>query len=277
MVRLFERQRELKKTVLTVLCLRVILQTVSRTCFGCYETLSVEVKLRIWNICLHTRNDCHISTLQLDFFFQCELPHSQTKVQYSITARAITGRHSNEGMIRKQTGFLLPVLRLAILQYSFHPTEGRLTTLQCHEVMNIAGSQTINTTLICITCSQSYQLLRTPYLLQCMSGIKGENIRFEGLTTVTMKSTFFCDIMPCSLVDVYRCFGWTYCHHPQGRRISRVSNNEVGKRNSVAFSLQANYTDRATAACRWSYCQLLRIEGVAWSAQRIPPRPVNNK
>jgi hypothetical protein len=40
--------------------------------------------------------------------------------------------------------------------------------------------------------------------------------------------------------------------------------------NSVAFSPQANYTDRATAACRWSLCQLLRIEGVAWSAQRIP-------
>jgi hypothetical protein len=34
----------------------------------------------------------------------------------------------------------------------------------------------------------------------------------------------------------------------------------------VAFSPQANYTDRATAACR----QLLRIEGLAWLAQRIP-------
>jgi hypothetical protein len=41
-------------------------------------------------------------------------------------------------------------------------------------------------------------------------------------------------------------------------------------KNSVAFSQQANYTDRATAVCRRSYCQLLRIEGVAWSAQRIP-------
>jgi hypothetical protein len=43
--------------------------------------------------------------------------------------------------------------------------------------------------------------------------------------------------------------------------------------NSVAFSPQANYTDRATAACRRSWCQLLRIEGVAWSVQRIP-RPL---
>jgi hypothetical protein len=40
----------------------------------------------------------------------------------------------------------------------------------------------------------------------------------------------------------------------------------------VAFSSQANYTDRATVACRRSYCQLFQIEGVAWSAQRIPGR-----
>jgi hypothetical protein len=40
--------------------------------------------------------------------------------------------------------------------------------------------------------------------------------------------------------------------------------------NSVAFSPQANYTDRETAACRRSWCQLLRIEDVAWSAQQIP-------
>jgi hypothetical protein len=39
---------------------------------------------------------------------------------------------------------------------------------------------------------------------------------------------------------------------------------------SVAFSPQTNYTERATAACRRIYCQLLRIEGVTWSAQRIP-------
>jgi hypothetical protein len=35
------------------------------------------------------------------------------------------------------------------------------------------------------------------------------------------------------------------------------------------FSPQANYTDRATALYRRRWCQLLRIEGVAWSAQRI--------
>jgi hypothetical protein len=36
------------------------------------------------------------------------------------------------------------------------------------------------------------------------------------------------------------------------------------------FGPHADYTDRATAACWRNLCQLLRIEGVAWSAQRIP-------
>jgi hypothetical protein len=36
------------------------------------------------------------------------------------------------------------------------------------------------------------------------------------------------------------------------------------------LSTRANYTDRATAACRRSDCQLMRIEGATWSAWRIP-------
>jgi hypothetical protein len=36
------------------------------------------------------------------------------------------------------------------------------------------------------------------------------------------------------------------------------------------LSTRANYTDRATAACRRSDCQLLRIEGATWSTWRIP-------
>jgi hypothetical protein len=37
------------------------------------------------------------------------------------------------------------------------------------------------------------------------------------------------------------------------------------------LSTRANYTDQATAACRRSDCQLVRIEGATWSAWRIPP------
>jgi hypothetical protein len=42
------------------------------------------------------------------------------------------------------------------------------------------------------------------------------------------------------------------------------------KAKLCGFSPQANYTDQATAACRRNCWQLLRIEGVAWSTQRIP-------
>jgi hypothetical protein len=39
------------------------------------------------------------------------------------------------------------------------------------------------------------------------------------------------------------------------------------KQNKLhGLSPRANYTDRATAACRRSDCQLLRIEGATWSA-----------
>jgi hypothetical protein len=36
------------------------------------------------------------------------------------------------------------------------------------------------------------------------------------------------------------------------------------------LSPRANYTDRVTAACRRSGCQLLRTKGATWSAWRIP-------
>jgi hypothetical protein len=52
-------------------------------------------------------------------------------------------------------------------------------------------------------------------------------------------------------------------HHKQVLGISNIY-KETG------FSQQASYTDRVTAACRRSYCQLLRIEGAEWSAQRFP-------
>jgi hypothetical protein len=40
----------------------------------------------------------------------------------------------------------------------------------------------------------------------------------------------------------------------------------VIKKKLHGLSPRANYTDRATAACRRSDCQLLRIKGATWSA-----------
>jgi hypothetical protein len=47
-----------------------------------------------------------------------------------------------------------------------------------------------------------------------------------------------------------------------------LKNKKTNKLHGL--SPQANYTDRATAACRRSDCQLLRIKGATWSAWRIP-------
>jgi hypothetical protein len=42
------------------------------------------------------------------------------------------------------------------------------------------------------------------------------------------------------------------------------------KKKLCGLSPRTNYTDRATAACHRSQCQLLRLEAVSWSARRIP-------
>jgi hypothetical protein len=46
-------------------------------------------------------------------------------------------------------------------------------------------------------------------------------------------------------------------------------NKKLAEKKLHGLSPRPNYTDRATAACRRSDCQLLRIEGATWSAWRI--------
>jgi hypothetical protein len=52
---------------------------------------------------------------------------------------------------------------------------------------------------------------------------------------------------------------------------SMYHNKIKNKQNKLhGLSPRSNYTDRSTAACRRSDCQLLRIEGATLSAWRIP-------
>jgi hypothetical protein len=45
---------------------------------------------------------------------------------------------------------------------------------------------------------------------------------------VTIKITMFWNVTPCSLIEVQRCFGGTYCSHLHGRRVSQaVSQQEA--------------------------------------------------
>jgi hypothetical protein len=53
------------------------------------------------------------------------------------------------------------------------------------------------------------------------------------------------------------------CHVPKTQHLKK-------KKKLHGLSPRANSTDRATAACRRSDCQLLRIKGATWSAWRIP-------
>jgi hypothetical protein len=61
-----------------------------------------------------------------------------------------------------------------------------------------------------------------------------------------------------------------YCSLRPGFELHMPKVNSNPKTKLHDLSPRANYTDRATAACRRSDCQLLRIESATWSAWRIP-------
>jgi hypothetical protein len=73
----------------------------------------------------------------------------------------------------------------------------------------------------------------------------------------------------CACVCVCVCV----CRHPKvynghvqtNRKITYEVITNKQTNSKVCLSPRANYTDRATAACRRSDCQLLRIEGATWS------------
>jgi hypothetical protein len=50
-------------------------------------------------------------------------------------------------------------------------------------------------------------------------------------------SLHFCDVIPCNLVEIYWCFGQTYCLLPQGRQVSPASCD------SINWRFQANMTE----------------------------------
>jgi hypothetical protein len=85
-------------------------------------------------------------------------------------------------------------------------------------------------------------------------------------------------------LPVFRMEKWWSCCHWINNNNKSMCNTFINNTHVVVvvvvvqklgkklqgLSPRANYTDRATAACRRSDCQLLRIEGSTWSAWRIP-------
>jgi hypothetical protein len=62
------------------------------------------------------------------------------------------------------------------------------------------------------------------------------------ITAVAIKSFTFWDIMPCSLLEVNRHFGGTYCLHHQRQSVNQARNqNEAGSTGSISCLLYAGF------------------------------------
>jgi hypothetical protein len=53
--------------------------------------------------------------------------------------------------------------------------------------------------------------------------IKRKKVGFEALTAVTMESTIFWDVTPCSPVEIRQYFGGSHCFHLQCRKVIQAS------------------------------------------------------
>jgi hypothetical protein len=86
----------------------------------------------------------------------------------------------------------------------------------------------------------------------------GLNVTVELLTFLFHFSEFLDSNLSMDTGSYYRgsCGFLPYLQENYGKKRNKLHN----------LSPRANYTDRATAACRRSDCQLLRIEGATWSA-----------
>jgi hypothetical protein len=77
-------------------------------------------------------------------------------------------------------------------------------------------------------------------------------VRFQILTTMTMKNTISCNVTPCNLVEIYWRFAGTYCLRIQSRRVGWESKQQA--RSSVNFcqTIRRHILDD-TATCRWAW------------------------
>jgi hypothetical protein len=64
--------------------------------------------------------------------------------------------------------------------------------------------------------------------------------RISFFSILSPKSTDFSDVTSCSLVEVYRLFGESYCFHLQSERVNQASKHqEVNNKFSARFPLVA--------------------------------------
>jgi hypothetical protein len=123
----------------------------------------------------------------------------------------------------------------------------------------------INFTFVFSTFQREYSLCIIPNST-CRIFILG---RFYPVVSVTMT----CLGVPSITTIFISLFSFSHMFRPLqslSKTITPRMDPVLGYTNKLhGLSPRANYTDRATAACRRSDCQLLRIEGATWSAWRI--------
>jgi hypothetical protein len=115
--------------------------------------------------------------------------------------------------------------------------------------------------LIFTTCFPSTTPI--PLLLPCYN----TSLIFRLISAYSVKEAFSHNLAAILSLSIITPYSNSYLHPTPQYSAPHLLHSETKLRG---FSPQANYTDRATAACRRRWGQLLRIEGVAWSAQQIP-------
>jgi hypothetical protein len=165
-------------------------------------------------------------------------------------------------------------------------TESCYRTLSCATAGWFTSSHSVSTTSILILLFHTLKtflqwFVYIPYFSHACYKLWvtwSSYIIFEVFTAFKSHIAIFRVMMLCSMGDAYHV-GIIYRLHLEGRGqdgcsifLQNIGNPKSYLKTKLhGLSPQANYTDRVTAACRRSDCQLVQIEDATWSAWRIPP------
>jgi hypothetical protein len=108
-------------------------------------------------------------------------------------------------------------------------------------------------------CIPLYAVLDTSCVRVLYRNIRSSSVL--SCSSILQSSAVFAGNATCKWIVVFRFL----CLN-----LSNISWFKTNKTKLHGLNPRTNYTDRATAACRRSDCQLLWIKGATWSAWRIP-------
>jgi hypothetical protein len=157
--------------------------------------------------------------------------------------------------------------------------QGQLTTFFSRLNVTISEFHSLEMFIIGRSLASSNEQDKTPAKLRNYTPV------LTWYSKTHVQSSLVCSHEPYSS---HICYSVTFPHPGYGRVIGKIEMlvepspfalsvyeftgtvEKTKKTKLHGLSPRANYTDRETAACRRSDCQLVRIEGATWSAWRIP-------